>query len=153
VLKEDRPVLVLSSTSYTPDEDFMQLVKALDITDQNIEVPAIQMIVTGKGPQKAMYDQIFRERNSKWKKTNIRQVWLEIDDYPKMVGSCDLGICLHYSSSGYDLPMKVVDMFAAGLPCLAIGGYASVSELVKDGSQDDGQKFGMIFLTHYELAT
>ena len=84
--------------------------------------------MTGKGPQKAMYDQIFRQRNSEWKKTNIRQAWLEIDDYPKMVGSADLGICLHYSSSGYDLPMKVVDMFAAGLPCLAIGGYASVSE-------------------------
>ena len=63
-------------------------------------------------------------------------MWLEIDDYPKMVGSCDLGICLHYSSSGYDLPMKVVDMFAAGLPCLAVG-YSAVRELVKDGSQGD----------------
>ena len=62
-----------------------------------------------------------------------------------MVGSADLGICLHYSSSGYDLPMKVVDMFAAGLPCLAIGGYASVSELVKD-------RFGMLFNSSSELA-
>ena len=69
-----------------------------------------------------------------------------------MVGSCDLGICLHYSSSGYDLPMKVVDMFAARLPCLAIGGYPSVQELVRDGSQADGQKFGKIFLTSEELA-
>lgn len=29
--------------------------------------------------------------------------------------------------------MKVVDMFSAGLPCLAIGGYASLKELVIDG--------------------
>ena len=102
-------------------------------------------MVTGKGPQKAMYDQVFRQRNSIWKKTNIRQAWLEIDDYPKMVGSADLGICLHYSSSGYDLPMKVVDMFAAGLPCLAIGGYPSVGELVTE-------QFGMLFDSSEELA-
>ena len=100
-----------------------------------------------------MFEQIFRERNSQWKKTNIRQAWLEIDDYPKVVGSCDLGICLHYSSSGYDLPMKVVDMFAANLPCLAIGGYPSVSELVKDGGQsDDSFKYGMLFKSSEELA-
>ena len=72
-----------------------------------------------------------------------------MDDYPRLVGSCDLGISLHYSSSGFDLPMKVVDMFSAQLPCLAIGGYESVRELVKD---EGAGKYGMIFNSEEELA-
>jgi hypothetical protein len=33
--------MLLSSTSYTPDEDFMVLVNALDIVDKNIKAPKI----------------------------------------------------------------------------------------------------------------
>ena len=66
-------------------------------------------------------------------------MWLHADQYPKIVASADLGVCLHQSSSGFDLPMKVVDMFSAQLPCLAIGGYPSLCELVKD--DENGKSF------------
>lgn len=42
------------------------------------------------------------------------------------------------SSSGVDLPMKVVDMFGAGLPVLAYSAYESFGELVREGENGCG---------------
>jgi len=40
-LSKDRAALLMSSTSYTPDEDFMTMVKALDIVDKDLTLPSI----------------------------------------------------------------------------------------------------------------
>ena len=67
--------------------------------------PALLIIVTGNGPQREHYER--RLRVLDLRRVAFRTAWLAAEDYPLLLGSADLGVCLHTSSSGLDLPMKV----------------------------------------------
>ncbi len=129
---------MISSTSWTPDEDFgmlfnsfIRIEEKLDEISkkEKIKLKKILFIITGRGPQREYFMNKIKDTNFKY--FDIKSIWLNSDDYPKILGSADLGVCLHYSSSGFDLPMKVVDMFAAELPVCAVY-YPTIKELVEE---------------------
>ncbi|KAH9982176.1 glycosyltransferase family 33 protein [Lactifluus volemus] len=148
-LRSDRPVVLVSSTSWTEDEDFSILLDALSIYEHRARaargaLPRILMFVTGKGPLREAYMHKARilqdgEQGEVWQWVRIISAWLEAKDYPLcLVWSADLGISLHSSSSALDLPMKIVDMFGCGVPVCALD-FACLPELVIEG------KNGVIF--------
>ena len=141
---KDDELLLVSSTSWTKDEDFSILLSAIDLYDKSRSSKKIRAFITGKGPEKQFYLKKIGEMRERWRKVSVDTVWLDADDYPLLLSLCDLGVCLHYSSSGVDLPMKVVDMFGAGIPVLAIN-FRALGELVKDGEN------GCIFKNEQEL--
>lgn len=143
--RPDRPAIILSSTSWTEDEDFGLLLAALKHYDEAVSnqygldyegttvdvidnwLPELVCVITGKGPLKSFYEEKIKQ--FRFEHIKIVLPWLSAEDYAKMVGSCDLGISLHSSSSGVDLPMKVVDLFGCGVPVLAYS-YKAINELV-----------------------
>ncbi|KAB1216953.1 Chitobiosyldiphosphodolichol beta-mannosyltransferase [Morella rubra] len=168
VLNPNRPALVVSSTSWTPDEDFGLLLEAAVMYDRRVAAilneddsineevlwdeisqgkqyvyPRLLFIITGKGPEKEKYEDKIRRLHLK--RVAFRTMWLSAEDYPRLLGSADLGVCLHTSSSGLDLPMKVVDMFGCGLPVCAVS-YSCITELVKV------ERNGFLFSSSSELA-
>lgn len=152
--RPDRPAILVSSTSWTPDEDFSILLEALTIYEARARelenqgessLPKLLAIVTGKGPMKKQYMEEVGKLQESWKWVRCISLWLEAEDYPVLLGSADLGVSLHSSSSGLDLPMKVVDMFGCGLPVCALN-FRCLDELVQQG------KNGVIFKDAPELA-
>lgn len=135
--------MLVSSTSWTPDEDFGLLLDALVkyANEETAEdLPPLLVIITGKGPQKAMYLERIASLTKAGRLPNvtIESVFLPFAEYASLLSCAELGVCLHKSSSGVDLPMKVVDMFGAGLPVAAYSGYESFGELVREGENGCG---------------
>lgn len=153
-LRSGRPALVVSSTSWTPDEDFSILLDALTECEEMIGVyeasrqaaafPHVLLLITGAGPLRERYEQQFEA--TALHKFHLRTLWLSAEDYALLLGSADLGLCLHRSSSGLDLPMKVADMFGSGLPVCAFDYGPTLGEQVRHGEN------GMRFATSTELA-
>jgi beta-1,4-mannosyltransferase len=143
-LEKGTTKLLVSSTSWTADEDFSLLLQALvDYSATRMQdklQPDLLVIITGKGPQKAYYlDQIAQlEKQDKLSHVVIKTAWLSIHDYASLLGSADVGISLHTSSSGVDLPMKVVDMLGTGLPVLGWSKFEAWPELIREGENGCG---------------
>jgi len=149
---ENLPVII-SSTSWTKDEDFGLLFDTIEGYDNTASIqrsanrsldqkilPKIGVIITGKGPEKQYYTKKIKNKKGGWQNVIWCLPWLEADDYPKILKASTLGVCLHRSSSKLDLPMKVVDMLGSGLPVLALeDNYECIRELVKPG--ENGETF------------
>ncbi|MCJ1249288.1 mannosyltransferase [Trapelia coarctata] len=148
-IEKKRLRLLISSTSWTPDEDFSLLLDALVgystlATSSHPHLPELLLIITGKGPQKDHYLSLIAslEDADKLEMVTLKTAWLSMKDYASLLGAADLGISLHKSSSGIDLPMKVVDMFGAGLPVVGWSAFEAWPELVKEGV--NGRGFGSV---------
>lgn len=128
--KSKKYKILMSSTSFTPDEDFGILLDALKQYDNSNNKTNIFLIVTGKGPMK---DQFLQEVIAAkfLDKVIVKTAWLAIEDYPVLISMADLGISLHTSSSGIDLPMKILDFFGCGVPVISLD-FPAIKELVND---------------------
>jgi beta-1,4-mannosyltransferase len=145
---------IVCPTSWTEDEDFDLVIDAVPRIEERIRgweaaiigrrFPDIVILVTGDGARRAEFERRFAGLPAR--RIQLRARWLEPDDYPRVVGSADLGLCLHRSSSGLDIPMKVADLFGAGVPVCALDYGACLAERVRHGDN------GLLFSTARQLA-
>jgi len=145
---------IVCPTSWTEDEDFDVVIEAVPRLEERIRgweaagagrrFTDLVILVTGDGARRAEFERRFAGLPAR--RIQLRARWLEPEDYPRVVGSADLGLCLHRSSSGLDIPMKVADLFGAGVPVCALDYGACLAERVRHGDN------GLLFSKAVQLA-
>ncbi len=149
-----RNALIVCPTSWTEDEDFDLVIDAVNRLEERIRgweaagpgrrFTDVVILVTGDGERRTRFERLFAGLPAR--RVQLRTRWLDPEEYPRVVGSADLGLCLHRSSSGLDIPMKVADLFGAGVPVCALDYGACLAERVRHGDN------GMLFSTGRQLA-
>ncbi len=136
-LGAERLPLVVCPTSWTPDEDFDLLLEALERAERQLAraagAPCLAVILTGRGALREGFEA--RAARRSFKAIALRTHWLEPTAYPVLIGMADLGLCLHQSSSGLDLPMKVADFRGAGVPVAAFDYAPVLGEVLTNGHE------------------
>jgi beta-1,4-mannosyltransferase len=146
--------LIVCPTSWTEDEDFDVVIDAVVRLEERIRgweaagrerrFTDLVILVTGDGARRLQFERRFAGLPAR--RVQLRTRWLEPEEYPRVVGSADLGLCLHRSSSGLDIPMKIADLFGAGVPVCALDYGACLAERVRHGDN------GLLFSTGVQLA-
>jgi beta-1,4-mannosyltransferase len=151
--------LVVCPTSWTPDEDFDLLLETLERAERKLielrpstalgaggkdgEGPDLALLMTGRGLLRPEFEKRLARRNLR--RLAVRTTWLEPGEYPILVGMADAGLCLHQSSSGLDLPMKLADFRGANVPVFVYDYAPVVSEVITSGRE------GVVFRDPGEL--
>lgn len=136
-----RPALLVCPSSWSLDEDFDLLLEGLSHYDRRVcagaPLPPVLCVISGRGPRMKHFARRFAA--TPLEHVRVKTAWFSPKDYRTFLGSADLGLCVHVSASGFDLPMKILDMFGSGLPVCAFDYGPCIRELV------DGKKTGRLF--------
>jgi beta-1,4-mannosyltransferase len=132
---QPRPLIAINPTSWTADEDFPLLFDALARCDARLQptttAQPLLVLLTGAGPLRSQYEARLSQRPLT--RIHARTLWLPADEYAPALAAADVGLCLHRSASGLDLPMKIADMVGAGLPVWALDYAPCLREIVRPG--------------------
>jgi beta-1,4-mannosyltransferase len=126
--------LAVCPTSWTADEDMDLLLEGLKYWDaQAAQPPLFQLmvVITGRGPLRSKFEQ--RLSNAAWRRVIPCTAFLDPADYRELLRTAHFGLSLHRSSSGVDLPMKIVDFFGARTPALVLDYGPCLAEQIEPG--------------------
>ncbi|MGH9383490.1 MAG: glycosyltransferase [Vicinamibacterales bacterium] len=139
VLAELGSPLAVCPTGWGADEDFDLLLEALERTDRSLSKGAppakLTVVLTGTGELRGAFETRLARRQF----AHVAVRVLEVDSHAA-IAIADIGICLHQSASGLDLPMVLSDLRGANVPACVYDYAPVLTEVLTNGRE--GVRFG-----------
>jgi len=88
--------------------------------------PRLFVLITGRGPLRDGFER--RISGIRWRRAEVHTAFLDPAGYRELLCAAHFGFCMHRSSSGVDLPMKIMDLFGARTPVCALDYGAGLAE-------------------------
>jgi beta-1,4-mannosyltransferase len=126
--------LAVCPTSWGDDEDMHLLLEGLRRWDSQASpstLPRLMVLLTGRGPLRAEFEQ--RLSQVSWRRVIPRTAFFDPADYRELLRAAHIGFSLHRSSSGVDLPMKIMDLFGARTPASVLDYGPCLAEQIQPG--------------------
>ena len=126
--------LAVCPTSWGADEDMHLLLEGLERWDSQASpstLPRLMVLITGRGPLRAEFEQ--RLAQISWRRVIPRTAFFDPADYRELLRAAHIGFSLHRSSSGVDLPMKIMDLFGARTPASVLDYGPCLAEQIQSG--------------------
>ncbi len=137
-LPEDA-ALAVCPTSWTADEDMDLLLEGLQLWDSQapaspqlkLHIVKLMVLITGRGPLRESFER--RLSRLPLRRVIPRTAFFDPADYHGLLCAAHLGISMHRSSSGVDLPMKIMDLFGARTPACVLDYGPCLAEQIHPG--------------------
>jgi beta-1,4-mannosyltransferase len=91
----------------------------------------LMVLITGRGPLRVEFEQ--RLSQLSWRRVILRTAFFDPADYRELLRTAHIGFSLHCSSSGVDLPMKIMDLFGARTPASVLDYGPCLAEQIQPG--------------------
>lgn len=135
------PCWVVAPSSWGPDEDSDAMLRVAEEWRKNAgswgDAPHVAIIATGRGPMQAEFARAAAALSTG--PIVLHTAWVPAAEYPALLAHADAGLCLHRSSSGVDLPMKLADFRGAGRKALVMDYGPVLTEVFRP--ETDGWTF------------
>jgi beta-1,4-mannosyltransferase len=146
------PPVVIAPSGWSADDDFDLFFAALQEWDTLLSqradhrpVPHARLLLTGRGERRAEVEAALRQAS--WRHLEVQTAWFSPEEYPAALAGADLGLSLHASAGGLDVPIKLCELLACGVPVLCLDYGPAVRERIRDGVN------GRLFSSAVGLAT
>jgi beta-1,4-mannosyltransferase len=130
------PLVVVAPMGWTRDDDLALLAHALRLLGERMDTDAghqrgLHLLVSGNGPLRPEWGPRLRALGTGGLRVDTPDVAPE--EYPHLLASGHIGLSLHRSSSGLDLPMKILELRAVGVPVLTLNDGSPLDEIAPPG--------------------